>query len=99
MKPGQEGRGGGTPAPARVTIMLPEGARLFVNDQPFDVNPAARTFETPELKPGQPYHYVFKAEVQRDGQMMRDIKQVEVAAGRHVTVEFKGLPNVAAARR
>jgi uncharacterized protein (TIGR03000 family) len=98
-KPGEEGRRGDPPAPARVTIVLPEGGRLFVNDQPVEVNPAARTFDTPDLKPGQAYHYIFKAEVKRDGQMMRDTQQVEVAAGRHVTVEFKGLPNVAAARR
>src|SRR5207249_1278604 len=70
------------PAPARVTIVIPEGARLFVNDMPVEVNPAARTFETPRLDPGKPYHYVFKAEVMNDGRMVRDVQRVDVAAGK-----------------
>src|SRR6516225_3553350 len=52
------------PAPARATFMLPDGARLFVNDVPVAVNPAARTFATPALEPGRSYHYVFTAELQ-----------------------------------
>ena len=85
--------------PAKVTLILPEGARLFANDVPVAVSPSARTFETPPLEPGKPYHYVFKAEVMRDGKMETDVKRVQVAAGKQVTVEFKGAAPVAAARR
>ena len=49
-----------TPEPsrtARVTIVMPEGSRLLVNDVPVEVNPAARTFETPALEPGKPYRF------------------------------------------
>ena len=87
------------PAPARVTFMLPDGARLFVNDVPVAVTPAVRTFATPALEPGRSYHYVFTAELQSEGRLVRDVQRVDVAAGREVIVEFKGLPSAAAARR
>ena len=99
MKKATELRREEAPAPARVTIVIPDGARLFVNDVAFEVNPAVRTFETPQLEPGRPYHYVFRAELPGAGKMIRDVQRVEVAAGKQVTVEFPGLPTTAAARR
>jgi uncharacterized protein (TIGR03000 family) len=86
------------PAPAQVTINIPSGARLLVNDIPVPVDPAARTFVTPALEPGRTYHYIFKVEMQTDGRLMREEQRVEVAAGKQVTVDFKGL-TAAAARR
>src|SRR5262249_61531864 len=74
----------GPPAPARVTITIPEGSRLLVNDVPVQVTPAARTFETPPLEPGREYHYVLTADVMRDGRMVRDVQTIDVAAGRQV---------------
>ncbi len=99
MRKATELRQEDAPAPARVTLVIPDGARLFVNDVAVEVNPAARTFETPQLEPGRLYHYVFRAEMPGDGQMIKDVQRVEVAAGKQVTVEFKGLPTVVGTRR
>ena len=35
----------------------------------------------------------------KDGRLVRDVQRIDVSAGKQVTVEFPGLPNVAAARR
>jgi uncharacterized protein (TIGR03000 family) len=84
---------------ARVTVLLPADARLSVDGVPLRSGSAKRTFDTPKIEPGRSYHYTFTAEVVRDGQTYTRDRRVDVEAGKDVTVDFKDLPPVQAARR
>ncbi|MFL5338744.1 MAG: TIGR03000 domain-containing protein [Gemmataceae bacterium] len=79
----------GPAAPANVVVKMPEGAALFANGQKTAQTAAERRFVTPELPAGQVYHYVFTAEVERDGKTVRETKNVEVTAGSTVRVDFE----------
>jgi uncharacterized protein (TIGR03000 family) len=83
---------------ARVTVRLPEDARLFVDDVLCPLTSGERTFTTPPLEAGRAYYYTLKAEVVRDGRTQSTSRRIDVEAGKEMTVEFKDLP-VQAARR
>jgi uncharacterized protein (TIGR03000 family) len=83
---------------ARVTLRLPDGARLYVDGTAFPLPATARTFETPKLEPGRTYSYTFRAELVRDGQTLTDTRRIDVEAGKQVTVEFRNLAVQAASR-
>jgi uncharacterized protein (TIGR03000 family) len=83
---------------ARVTVLLPAEAKLFVDDVACPLTSSRRSFDTPRLEPGRTYAYTLRAELMRDGQAIRETKRVIVEAGRSVTVEFKDL-TVQSARR
>ena len=83
---------------ARVTVRLPEDARLFVDDVLCPLTSGERTFTTPPLEAGRAYYYTLKAEVVRDGRTQRTSRRIDVEAGKELTVEFKDLPAQAARR-
>jgi uncharacterized protein (TIGR03000 family) len=72
---------------ARVTVVLPAGARLYVNDVAVSAS-GSQTFETPKLEKGKKFFYTVKAEFQRDGRTVSDNQRVSVEAGKSVTVDF-----------
>jgi uncharacterized protein (TIGR03000 family) len=76
------------PAPARVTVELPANARLFVNGVACPLTSERRSFQSPDLQPGQEYSYTLRAELQRNGQTLTRTQRVRVAAGREVRVSF-----------
>jgi len=86
-------------APSRVTVRLPEDARLSVDGVACPLTSTVRTFDTPALQPGKAYHYTLKAEVVRDGKTRTESKQVVLGAGKDVEVEFNGLAPIATASR
>jgi uncharacterized protein (TIGR03000 family) len=86
-------------ATAKVSVTLPEGTRLYVDDVPYPATQEKITFETPQLDAERTYFYTLKAERVRDGKVYRDSRRVDVAAGKEVTVEFKDLPTVQAVQR
>ena len=74
---------------ARVTVILPENARLFVNNEiNTERTPHVRLFVTPSLRPGTDYFYVMRIEVPRDGRVYTQTRQVNVRAGQLTTVDF-----------
>jgi uncharacterized protein (TIGR03000 family) len=81
---------------ARVTVILPEGARVFVNDVALTVK-GKQTFETPKLEKGKTFFYNVKAELPRDGRTVTETKKVSVEAGKAVTVDFTD-PKLTASR-
>jgi uncharacterized protein (TIGR03000 family) len=85
-------------ARARVTINVPENARVYVNDRPLALASGTHTINTPPLEKGKPHTYVFKAEVTRNGETVADTQRIFVESGQSVTVQFN-LPAVAAAQR
>lgn len=68
------------PAPAQISVKLPDNAKLFVNDVACNV----RTFNTPKLDPDREYSYTLKAEI--GGRT--ESKVVRFRAGQPVTVDF-----------
>jgi uncharacterized protein (TIGR03000 family) len=85
--------------PARITVRIPEAARLYVDGVARPMTSTVRTFDTPELEPGQSYYYNFKVEVSQDGKTRSDDRRVIVQAGKDVTVDFTELKGLATAQR
>jgi uncharacterized protein (TIGR03000 family) len=84
---------------AQVTVLMPENARLFVDDVPYPTIQEKITFETPKLEANRAFYYTLKAEIVRDGKVYRDSRRVDVAAGKEVKVEFGSLPPLQTAQR
>jgi uncharacterized protein (TIGR03000 family) len=84
---------------AKVTVIVPEDARVYVDGVLCPLTSTRRTFETPKLASGQRYFYTVRAEVTRDGQTRGDSRRVLVEAGKETTVEFRDLSAVQAALR
>jgi uncharacterized protein (TIGR03000 family) len=84
---------------AKVTVLVPSDAKLFVDGTECPLTSSRRTFETPKLEAGRQYYYTVKAEVVRDGRPLSDTQRVVVEAGRQTTVDFKSLEAVQAASR
>jgi uncharacterized protein (TIGR03000 family) len=78
---------------ARITVNLPEKARLYVND----VLWPARSFDTPALPKDKDYSYSLRAELDHNGQTLKEAKKVTFKAGQTVTVEFETLTAAEAA--
>jgi uncharacterized protein (TIGR03000 family) len=77
---------------AQVTIVLPAGATLFVDDKPIPAGAGQTAFQTPPLKTGESYYYRMRAEVVRGGRPSREEIQVVVRAGEAVRVAFFDAP-------
>jgi uncharacterized protein (TIGR03000 family) len=78
---------GGHTEPARVTVILPQPARLWVNQVSVQAV-GTQTFLTPELEKDRRYVYTMKAELLREGWTQTDTRRVSVSAGMSVTVDF-----------
>ncbi len=88
-----------TAAPAHVVIKLPADARLFVDDQPCPLTSDTRSFDTPELRPGEVYFYTIRAEVVRNGKPVTASRRATLRAGKETVVEFGDLaPRLTAGR-
>jgi uncharacterized protein (TIGR03000 family) len=86
-------------APAEVTVKLPADAKLFVDGQPYAETGAVRRIQSPPLPAEKPFVYTLRAEWQQDGQARAETRQVDVAAGKKVEVDFTRPAPSAAARR
>jgi uncharacterized protein (TIGR03000 family) len=74
--------------PATVTVALPADATLYANGIRTMQKSEERKFVTPAMEPNQRYHYIFTAEIERDGQVLTETKKVEVWSGAKVNVDF-----------
>jgi uncharacterized protein (TIGR03000 family) len=87
-------------ARARITIDVPADAKVYIDDQLMKAESARRTYQTPDLKPGQFYFYDIRAEVVRNGQVVSQSQRVILRPGRESTASFANLgqtaPNAAA---
>jgi uncharacterized protein (TIGR03000 family) len=81
----------GPPATAKVTVHLPSDAKLFVDDVVCPLTSDWRSFDTPQLQPGQRYFYTIRAEAVRAGKTITQSQRVIVEAGKDVSVNFSGL--------
>jgi len=107
MPPAGLGEALTTPNQATVVVTLPADAKLFANGEPIDLIGPVRTFRTPVIEIGKPYHYEMSMEVVRNGQTIKKSQQVLIEAGKIARVIFPepsagagntaGIPNSAAA--
>lgn len=70
-----------------LTILLPPGSLLTVNDTPIAVS-STQTYSVPNLEPGRSYVYFIKADMLREGRLVTETRQVEVSASKIITVDF-----------
>ena len=90
-----------TPAPApaptapgdraTITVKLPPGATLYVDDRKSPSADPVRQFATPMLPAGREFAYLLKAEVIRNGQAETLTQKVPFRAGERVVVDFTSL--------
>ena len=88
--------GGDDSVRARLTIDVPAGAKLFVDDQPLTTTATQRSFVTPPLREGSAYFYDFRAEMERDGQKVTATRRVVIRGGETTQVTFPELQQPAA---
>jgi uncharacterized protein (TIGR03000 family) len=74
---------------ARLTVRVPENARLWVDDRPSQQTGPLREFTTPAtLQPGQAYKYTVRAEWEENGRPVTQSRTVEFRAGGSAYVDF-----------
>jgi len=76
---------------ATITVKLPAGASLYVDDRKSPAGGPVRQFATPPLPAGREFAYLIKAEVVRDGQPEQLIQKVAFRAGEQVVVDFSNI--------
>src|SRR5258708_25198514 len=78
-------------AVARITVELPEDAKLTVDGVACPLTSSTRTLETPELQPGQKYTYTLEAKVVRNGETIAASRRVVFESGKMISVDFRRL--------
>ena len=76
---------------ATITVKLPPGATLYVDDRRSPSLEPVRSFATPPLPAGREFAYIIKAEVTRNGQPETLTQKVPFRAGERVVVDFTSL--------
>jgi uncharacterized protein (TIGR03000 family) len=74
---------------ARLTLQVPAGASLVVNDQEIALPSPNPEFITPPLEPGRDYYYDCKVTVVRDGKAVTRTKRVTVRAGATTRLNYE----------
>jgi uncharacterized protein (TIGR03000 family) len=74
---------------ATVIVHLPAKARLSVDGKPTQSTSEVRRFYTPPLEASQNYHYVFKAQMDRNGETVTTTKRVDVQPGKTEEIYLK----------
>jgi uncharacterized protein (TIGR03000 family) len=75
-------------APARITVRLPEDARLTVHGVECPLTSGTRAFDSPALVQGKEYFYNLKTEVVRNGRAVAQTRRVAFRSGQSITVSF-----------
>jgi uncharacterized protein (TIGR03000 family) len=72
-----------------LTVEVPTGANLFVNEQPTTNTGATREFVSRDLERGKKYEFKVRAEVvDKNGKSISETKQVSMQAGDSETLQF-----------
>jgi uncharacterized protein (TIGR03000 family) len=84
---------------ARITVELPEDAKLTVNGVACPLTTSKRVLETPRLQEGQTYYYTLEAQVVRNGETIAESRRVIFESDKNVSVDFKKLGTIQSAQR
>jgi uncharacterized protein (TIGR03000 family) len=79
---------------ARLTFLLPAGAKLYIDGKAVKAAPG-QTFHTPALEKGESYYYEVKAEVMRDGKPVSETRRLTLKAGSSIRADFRKLGDTA----
>ena len=84
-----------------MTVWVPYDAKVTVNGLPTRSQGSRRQFVSYGLNPGFSYKYVVRAEIVRNGRVIRDNKTVVLTAGDREALAFgfNGLPSGSLAAR
>ena len=77
--------------PAQITVKLPLGATLYVDDRKNASTDLVRKFTTPPLPAGREFGYLLKVEVVRNGTPETLTQKVAFRAGEQVTVDMTSM--------
>ena len=77
--------------PATITVKLPEGATLYVDDRRNASSDSVRRFTTPTLPAGREFGYMLKVEVMRNGMPESVTQKVTFRSGEQVIVDMSGV--------
>ena len=77
--------------PARVTVLVPAQARLWVDQVECPLTSSVRSFNTPPLNANQQYFYNLKVEVARDGRTISETQRVLLTPGQETRVDFNNV--------
>jgi len=89
VQPGQAGQPGQMER-ATLTVRLPAGAVLYVDDRRCPTSEPVRQFSTPPLPVGREFAYLMRVEVMRDGRKETFTQRVPFRGGERVEVDFTG---------
>lgn len=81
--------------PAKVTVVLPAEARLWVDSVECPLTSGVRSFNTPPLNSNQQYFYNMKVELVQNGRTISETQRVLLTSGQESRVDFT---NVGASR-
>ncbi|MFO0796304.1 MAG: TIGR03000 domain-containing protein [Gemmataceae bacterium] len=81
----------GGDARATITVKLPPGAALYVDNNRNPSTESTRRFTTPPLPAGREFAYLLRVEVTRNGQPEQLSQKVAFRAGEHTEVDFSSL--------
>jgi uncharacterized protein (TIGR03000 family) len=81
------------PAPADVTVRVPNGAKVWIEGVAMRQQGTERRFVTPELTPGVPYEYEIRASWTENGKPVTETQHVSIHAGAQASISF--IPPVA----
>jgi uncharacterized protein (TIGR03000 family) len=73
---------------ARITVMLPAEAKLWIGEYVSTLTGAARVLVTPVLGPSQAYSYTLVAKWNEDGREVTRTREVKFRAGESMTVDM-----------
>ncbi|MEL7497357.1 MAG: TIGR03000 domain-containing protein [Planctomycetota bacterium] len=75
-------------------LAVPEDAKVFINDQPTRTPGTIRRFESTQLDADREYHYLVKAEIERNGKKLIRSRMVALQPGvdQNVTLDFDQPP-------
>jgi uncharacterized protein (TIGR03000 family) len=73
---------------ARITVMLPAEAKLWVGEYVSTLTGSARVLITPVLDPSQSYSYMLVAKWNEDGREVSRTREVKFRAGESMTVDM-----------
>ena len=71
-----------------LAVNVPSEARIFVNGQPTTSTGDVRQYISRDLVPGFNYTYEVRAEIERDGRMIEQVKKIDVRAGQTANLAF-----------
>jgi uncharacterized protein (TIGR03000 family) len=83
------------PTRAKLVVVRPANAKLFIDDMPVKATAGVQTFNTPALEPGQAYFYMVRIERMRDGRPVSETRRIIVRAGQVARADFKDVKSEA----